>query len=57
MPDIIGWSSSEDKTLARILELEIELDGYGYVKEQSLKKNTVVTKGMKLSLKLEEKAI
>jgi penicillin-binding protein 2B len=55
MPSVIGWSRSEIINLCNLLGIKYELDGYGYVTEQSITKGTVLTKEDILLIKLEEK--
>lgn len=52
MPDLQGWSKRDVIELADLLDLEIELDGLGYVKKQSIKVDAKIKKGQKLSVKL-----
>ena len=55
MPDMKGWSSSEATTLCRLLGIEYKANGYGYVKEQSIKEGTEITKNMKITITLEQR--
>lgn len=55
MPNIIGWSKKEVIALANILDLKITINGSGYVTEQSIQKNTLVTKDNELVITLNEK--
>jgi len=53
MPNIVGWSQSEATTLCRLLEINYKINGYGYVKEQSIKEGTEITNNMKITITLE----
>ena len=55
MPNIIGYSSKEVKTLLGILNIKYEIKGTGYVSEQSIKKDTKLTKDSKLVVTLKPK--
>jgi len=55
MPNIIGWSSREVKTLINILNIDYELDGYGFVTRQSIPKDTLITNDSKLIINLKPK--
>ena len=43
VPNFIGLSINEAKTLLSYLDLAYEIEGNGYVKEQSISENTVIT--------------
>lgn len=44
MEDLTGWSLNEVKTYASILGININITGYGYVKEQNIEKGTSINK-------------
>ena len=53
IPNMIGWSSSEATTLCRLLGIKYKINGYGYVKEQSLEEGTEINEDTEISLTLE----
>ena len=55
MPNIEGWSQSDVSQLAQMLNLQLDVSGNGFVKEQSIKENTPLKAGQKLKVKFEEK--
>ena len=55
MPDITNWSSKEVIALCALINLNYELDGYGFVQEQSIAPNTLLIKDSKLTVKLTPK--
>ena len=55
MPDIIGWSLSDVKTLAKLLDLKIIYTGYGYVTSQSIGPGTMINDIKELQVNLENK--
>ena len=55
MIDISGWSRSDVETYCKLLNLNVTFDGYGYVKQYSIKKDTVIKKDDILSVTLEPK--
>lgn len=42
MEDLTGWSLNEVKNYAELLGINLETTGYGYVKSQSISKDTVI---------------
>ena len=42
MPDVTSWSLNEIKTFCSLINLKLEYSGYGYVKSQSIGKDTVI---------------
>ncbi|HHX94156.1 MAG TPA: PASTA domain-containing protein, partial [Tenericutes bacterium] len=42
MPNIIGWSLRDVNKLAYILNLNLKVEGSGYVKKQSIKEGEIV---------------
>ncbi len=55
MPDISGWSRNDVQTLAYMVGLNVNFNGYGYVKSYSIKKDTLIENGMSLDVTLETK--
>ena len=55
MPDITGWSRNEVETMTKLLGLDVDFDGYGYVKSYSIKKDTVIDFSETLEVILEPK--
>ncbi len=53
LPNMVGWSSSEATTLCRLLGIDYKINGYGFVKAQSIAADTEVKQGMKITLTLE----
>ncbi len=52
MPNIIGWSLNEVQTFASLLGLNLNVIGYGYVKEQSIVENTPINSESNLTVTL-----
>ncbi len=52
MPNIIGFSEKEVEVLANFLNLEVKINGSGYVKEQSIKENEEITSESILEVEL-----
>lgn len=52
MPSIIGWSRSEAIQLFNLLNIPYQIDGYGYVINQSIEKNTVITNDLSINITL-----
>lgn len=55
LPDIIGWSKKEVSAVAKLLDLELVINGTGYVTEQSIKANESVKETDKLVVTLNKK--
>ncbi|MDD4036214.1 MAG: penicillin-binding protein [Bacilli bacterium] len=55
MPNIIGWSSKEVMTLIKILGINYNIDGYGFVVEQSISPETKINFEEELVVKLKPK--
>lgn len=55
MLDISSWSRSEVQTYAKLLNLKVVFEGYGYVKQFSIKKNTIIKNDDILNVVLEPK--
>ena len=53
--DVRGWSRNDFLKYVQLLNIPYDIDGYGYVKEQSIKSGTVIKKDTKLEVKLENK--
>lgn len=51
MPDLTGWSKSDVSKLGKLLDIEIEFNGEGYVTEQSIAADTEI-KDKKITVKL-----
>lgn len=52
MPDMTGWSRSEVKTYCNMIGVSFDLNGYGYVVNQSIPKGELLTKESVLTLEL-----
>lgn len=50
MPDIIGYSKTEVKTLANMLKIKLKTTGNGYVTSQSIKKDDIINEEMILEV-------
>lgn len=57
MPNIIGWSKKDVSVLTKLLNLKYTFNGYGYVINQSISPDTIITKDMNLEVNFEEKGI
>ncbi len=55
IPNVVGLSSKEAKSLLEILGVKVKLEGSGYVKTQSVSENTPITDGMEIVLSLDKK--
>lgn len=55
IPNVVGLSSKEAKSLLEILGVKVKLEGSGYVKIQSISENTPITDGMEIVLGLDKK--
>ena len=55
MLDIKGWSRSEVSTYAKLVNLSVTFEGYGYVKKYSIKKDSELSSDDILSVTLEPK--
>ena len=51
MPNVINYSKIEAINLLKLLNIDYELDGYGYVLEQSIKSGDKITDKVKITLK------
>lgn len=52
MPDITGWSRNEIIKLFDLLNISYTINGYGFVTEQSIEKNTIITNDMNIEVSL-----
>lgn len=55
VPNVTGLSSKLAKDLLQKMGLKVNLEGVGYVKNQSIPENTPITDGMEIKLTLEPK--
>ena len=55
IPNVVGKSSKVAKDVLTKLGVKVNLDGVGYVQEQSVGENTPITEGMEITLKLNPK--
>ena len=55
IPNVIGKSSKIAKDILTKLGVKVNLDGVGYVTEQSVSESTPITEGMEIILKLSPK--
>lgn len=55
IPSMIGWSRSEAIKFLELVGISYETEGYGYVTEQSLNTNTLITTKDKMHLKFNNK--
>lgn len=55
LPDLTGWSSKDAIHLFNLLGLDYELEGHGFVENQSIKAGTKVTGKEKIKLTLKDK--
>lgn len=55
VPNVIGYSSKEAENLLKLLGIKVKLEGSGYVTEQSIAPDTVITDGMEIKLVLNKK--
>ena len=52
MPNVLGLSSKLAKDILQKLGLKVNLEGTGYVYEQSVAEGTIISDGMEINLKL-----
>ena len=57
MPNIKGWSLTEVISFCNLIGLEYEYEGYGYVKDFNIEKNTEIDLNSTLKVTLEAKQI
>lgn len=55
VPNVVGLSSKEAKTILEMLGLKVKLEGSGYVNSQNILENTEITPGMEITLALSPK--
>ena len=55
IPNVVGLSSKIAKDVLSKLGVKVNLDGVGYVTEQSVAQDTQITEGMEITLKLSPK--
>ena len=55
LPNFINWSKKEVKTYCTLANINCEINGNGYVIEQSIEPNTKLTKEDKLTITLKNK--
>lgn len=55
VPNVIGLSSKEAKDILQKLGIKVNLDGVGYVTEQSVSEGTAITTGLEINLTLSPK--
>ena len=55
VPNVVGMSSKVAKDILQKLNIKVNLDGVGYVLEQSVPVDTQITEGMEITLKLAPK--
>lgn len=55
VPNVVGLSSKEAKTILEMLGLKVKLEGSGYVNSQNISENTEITQGMEITLSLSPK--
>ena len=49
-----GWSLNEVKTYASLLGINFNINGYGYVKEQSISPGTSINSDMDITVTLDK---
>lgn len=54
VPDLKGYSLNEVKTILSYIDIDYEIEGNGYVYEQSIEKDTLITDDMILKLYLKD---
>ncbi len=55
IPNVVGLSSKEAESVLKLLNVKVKLDGSGYVINQSIAPDTVITDGMEITLALNKK--
>ena len=51
MPNLVGYSRAEAENLLKLLNIDYEIEGYGYITEQSIKENEEISGKVVLKLK------
>lgn len=54
MPNITGWSLNEVRTFANLIGITLNVNGYGYVSEQSIQEGTQLNRESILTITLKE---
>lgn len=57
LPSLENWSKKDSINLLNLLNIKYKIEGDGFVTSQSIKAGTVVTEGMEIELKLQNKYI
>ena len=55
MPDITGWSRTDAISLFNMLNIDYNIEGYGYVVSQSISAGSEITKDLNIDITLQEK--
>ncbi|WP_412990083.1 penicillin-binding transpeptidase domain-containing protein [Pediococcus siamensis] len=55
MPDLSGWSRNDVLKLTKLVGMQADFSGTGFVKSQSIKKGTLIQSGQTLTVKLKQK--
>lgn len=53
VPDMTGWGRSDVQTYCNLAKLSCEIEGYGFVKSQSIEKGTVINSNTEINFELE----
>jgi len=56
MPNLIGWSHRDIRTLSQLLKIPFETNGSGYVTEQNLEEGTLLKSDSKIKLTLSDES-
>ena len=51
MPDLTGYTRIEAISLLNLLNVEYEIEGFGYVTEQSINVGDIISTNIKITLK------
>lgn len=54
MPSISGWSKKQVEALSNLLNINYEINGYGYVSNQSVQAGTIITEDITLTVELKD---
>lgn len=54
MPNISGWSKKEVEALTNLINLNYEINGYGYASNQSISPKTIITQDLILIVELKD---
>ena len=55
MPNLKNWSRKEAITLFEMIGIKYNIEGYGYVTEQSIESGTIINNESEISIKLSNK--